>query len=82
MPEGEQVPIANAFPSEMIMRGHNIIVSAVGNRREAVEVVEMAARGVVKFPVRTVGMSGLQSVFEDMGKGNVTGRVVIDFSAA
>ena len=82
MPGGEPVPIASAFPSQLILHGHNIIVSAVGNRREAVEVLEMAGRGVVKFPVRTVGMSGLQSVFEELGKGNVMGRVVIDFSAA
>ncbi|KAK5631631.1 hypothetical protein RRF57_007345 [Xylaria bambusicola] len=82
MPEGEQVPILNAYPSTMIMAGHNIVVSAVGNRREAIDVMEMAARGVVKFPVRTVGMSDLQSVFEEMGQGKIMGRVVIDFSAA
>ncbi|KAI1309751.1 alcohol dehydrogenase-like protein [Xylaria venustula] len=82
MPEGEQVPIANAFPSSMVMQHHNIVSSAVGNRREAIETLEMAARGVVKIPVRKVGMEKLQSVLEDMAKGNITGRVVLEISSA
>ncbi|KAF2969681.1 hypothetical protein GQX73_g3910 [Xylaria multiplex] len=82
MPTGEQVPIANAFPSTLVQQGHRIVASAVGNRREAIDTLDMATRGVVKFPVRTVGMSELQSVFEDMGEGKITGRVVLDFSSA
>ncbi|KAI0912804.1 alcohol dehydrogenase-like protein [Ustulina deusta] len=82
MPEGEPVPIANAFPTAMTVQQHKIVSSAVGNRREAIEVLEMAARGIVKFPVRTVGMGELQSVFEDLGRGNIIGRVVLDLSSA
>ncbi|KAI0538763.1 alcohol dehydrogenase-like protein [Xylaria digitata] len=82
MPTGEQVPIANAFPSTMVQQGHRIVASAVGNRREAIDTLDMATRGIVKFPVRTVGMSELQSVFEDMNDGKITGRVVLDFSSA
>ncbi|KAI3324785.1 alcohol dehydrogenase-like protein [Xylariaceae sp. AK1471] len=81
MPEGDPEPIANAFPAVMIPKHHKIVTSAVGNRREAIETLEMAARGVVKFPVRTVGMGELQSVFEDMGKGKIIGRVVLDLSS-
>jgi propanol-preferring alcohol dehydrogenase len=80
IPEGDAMPIANAFPSHMIAQQHKIVSSAVGNRREAIETLEMAARGVVKFPVRTVGMGELQSVFEEMGEGKLIGRVVLDFS--
>ncbi|KAI0435052.1 alcohol dehydrogenase-like protein [Xylaria sp. FL1042] len=81
MPEGEQEPIANAFPSSMVMQHHNIVSSAVGNRREAMETLEMATRGIVKFPVRTIGMGELQSVFEDMAGGKITGRVVLKISS-
>jgi len=80
MPEGDPVPIANTFPAMMIAKQFRIVSSAVGNRREASETLEMAARGIVKFPVRTVGMSDLQSVFEEMGQGKIIGRVVLDFS--
>ncbi|KAI1426764.1 alcohol dehydrogenase-like protein [Xylaria sp. FL1777] len=82
MPEGEQVPIANVCPSSLVQHHHNVVSSAVGNRREAIETLEMATRGIVKFPVRTVGMSELQSVFEDLSRGNITGRVVLDLTSA
>lgn len=81
IPEGDPVPIATAFPGIMVPQQHKIVSSAVGNRREAIEVLEMATRGVVKFPVRVVGMGELQSVFEDMEKGNIIGRVVLDLTS-
>ncbi|KAI1258479.1 alcohol dehydrogenase-like protein [Xylariaceae sp. FL1019] len=80
MPEGEPVPIANAFPTAMVANMHKIVAVAVGNRREAAETLEMASRGVVKFPSKTVGMKDLQSVFEEMGNGKLMGRVVLDLS--
>ncbi|KAI8626652.1 alcohol dehydrogenase-like protein [Xylariaceae sp. FL1651] len=81
MPEGDPVPIANAYPSAMVAKMHKIVSVAVGNRREAAETLEMATRGVVKFPVRTVGMKDLQSVFDDMGQGKLVGRVVLDLAS-
>ncbi|TGJ85117.1 hypothetical protein E0Z10_g3629 [Xylaria hypoxylon] len=81
MPTGEPMPIADAFPTAMVQQGHKIVGSAVGNRREAIDTLEMATRGVIKFPIRTVGMSELQSVFEDMENGKITGRVVLDLSS-
>lgn len=80
MPEGEQVAIANAFPTTLVQQHYKIVGSAVGNRREAIDTLEMATRGVVKFPVRAVAPSELQSVFDDMGRGALVGRVVIDFA--
>ncbi|KAI8951910.1 alcohol dehydrogenase-like protein [Xylaria longipes] len=81
MPEGEQVPIATAFPSFLVAGQYKILGSAVGNRREAIDTLEMARRGVIKMPVRTVGMGELQSVFEEMGQGKIMGRVVLDLSS-
>jgi alcohol dehydrogenase, propanol-preferring len=80
MPVNDPVPIATAFPTKIIAKQFKIVGSAVGNRREASEALEMAARGIVKFPVRVVGMSDLQSVFEEMGEGKLIGRAVLDFS--
>ena len=52
MPEGDMVPIAKAFPAAMVAMEHNIKGSAVGNQKEAIEVLDMAARGVVKTRLR------------------------------
>ncbi|KAI0474777.1 alcohol dehydrogenase-like protein [Xylaria cf. heliscus] len=81
MPEGEQVPIGNAFPTSIVAGQYKILGSAVGNRREAIETLEMARLGLIKMPVRTVGMGELQSVFEEMGEGKTIGRVVLDMSS-
>ncbi|KAI1328902.1 alcohol dehydrogenase-like protein [Xylariaceae sp. FL0255] len=78
IPEGEPVPIGNVYARDMVSQMYQIVGSAVGNRREAAETLEIAARGIIKFPVKTVGMSELQSVFEDMEHGNLSGRVVLD----
>ncbi|KAK8014931.1 hypothetical protein PG990_008227 [Apiospora arundinis] len=80
MPEGDPVPIARSYPAAMVAKQSSIVGSAVGNRREAAEVMDFATRGLVKFPVKTVGMGDLQSVFESMGKGEIRGRVVLDLS--
>ncbi|KAK8069200.1 alcohol dehydrogenase II [Apiospora phragmitis] len=80
MPEGDPKPIARSYPAAMVGKQASIVACAVGNRREAAEVLSFATRGLVKFPVKTVGMSELQSVFESMGNGEVIGRVVLDLS--
>ncbi|KAK8044861.1 alcohol dehydrogenase II [Apiospora rasikravindrae] len=80
MPEGDPEPIARSYPAAMVAKQASIVASAVGNRREAAEVLDFATRGLVKFPVKTVGMDELQSVFESMGKGEIIGRVVLDLS--
>ena len=78
MPEGDFVPIANAFPAALVAMEHNIRGSAVGNQREALEVLDMAARGIVKTRVRTEKMENLTAVFEEMSAGKMLGRVVLD----
>ncbi|KAK8084555.1 GroES-like protein [Apiospora hydei] len=80
MPEGDPEPIARSYPAAMVAKQASIVASAVGNRREAAEVLDFATRGLVKFPVKTVSMGDLQSVFESMGKGEIIGRVVLDLS--
>ena len=78
MPEGEQVGFYGAFPTAVAGRGISIIGSAVGNRAEAQEVLDLAARGVVKTTFTVEKMENLQDVFERMNERKLVGRVVLD----
>jgi len=50
----------------------------VGNKREVLEVLEMAARGIVKTRTRIEKMENLTEVFKEMSEGKMLGRVVLD----
>lgn len=78
MPEGDPVEIGGSFPAKMVLHQHRIVGSAVGNQREVLEVLDMAARGIVKTHYRTEKMDKLTEVFEQMSSGKMMGRVVID----
>ncbi|CEL02070.1 Putative Alcohol dehydrogenase [Aspergillus calidoustus] len=80
IPEGDLVPIATASPAPMIFKQLSIQGSAVGNRRDALEVLDLVARGIIKPHVRTEKMEKLKEVFEDMDKGLISGRIVIDLA--
>lgn len=57
---------------------HNIKGSAVGNQRDALEILDMAARGIVKTRLRVEKMENLTEVFTEMSQGKMQGRVVLD----
>ena len=78
MPEHDMVPIAGSFPAIMVTNEWKIKGSAVGNQREALEVLEMAARGIVKTRHRIEKMEKLTEVFHEMSEGKMQGRVVLD----
>ena len=78
MPDDEMVPIANAFPGMMVGKHLNIVGSAVGTRKEEIEMPDMAARGIIKTHFRFEKMERLTEVFEEMRAGKLQGRVVID----
>lgn len=78
MPEGEAVPIGGAAPGALIARQLSVVGSAVGNQREAGEVLELAARGLVETRVRVEKLDMLTEVFREMEGGGLQGRVVID----
>ncbi|OJJ81180.1 zinc-dependent alcohol dehydrogenase [Aspergillus glaucus CBS 516.65] len=80
VPEGDQQAIATAFPGRMIIGHQTITGSAVGNRTDAIETLNFAARGIIKAHCRTEKMDALTSIFEEMGQGKVQGRVVLDLS--
>lgn len=78
VPEGDMVPISNAFPATMIFQQQRIVGSAVGNLKEARDVLDMAARGIVKTHFKTDKLENLTSIFQDMANGKMIGRVVLD----
>lgn len=77
---GEQKPIASASPGGLIAKQLKIMGSAVGNRVDAVEVLDLATRGVVQVHIQTVPMEELLQIFQDMKAGSLMGRAVIDLS--
>ncbi|KAF7846048.1 hypothetical protein BT93_L5453 [Corymbia citriodora subsp. variegata] len=78
LPEGDMKPIATAFPQMLVALEQKIVGSAVGNRREAIETLEMASRGIIKTHYKTAKMDELTSIFEQMEKGAIAGRIVLD----
>lgn len=75
--EGDTEPMKNANPNRLIVQQLTITGSAVGNRREAVETLDMAARGVVKTKFTVHGLEELGGIFEKMEQGKLMGRAVI-----
>jgi D-arabinose 1-dehydrogenase-like Zn-dependent alcohol dehydrogenase len=81
IPEGEVQPIKSVYPGIMIAKALQVVGSAVGTRKEAIETMEFAARGIVKTHYRTEKMDKLTAIFEEMNEGKVQGRVVLDLSS-
>ncbi|GMF67758.1 unnamed protein product [Aspergillus oryzae] len=80
IPEGDLVPIATASPGLLAFKQISIEGSGVGNRRDALDVLDFVARGIIKPHVRMEKMENLTSIFEEMHCGKLNGRVVIDLS--
>jgi propanol-preferring alcohol dehydrogenase len=78
IPEGELKAIACAAPGPIMELEQRIVGSSVGTRQDAIETLRMAARGVVKTHYRLAKMEELNSVFQEMEKGTIQGRVVLD----
>ncbi len=62
MPEGKPEPIAKAYPQSLVFKQATIAAVAVGTRKDAIEVLDFAARGIVKTHFRTEKMEKLTEV--------------------
>jgi propanol-preferring alcohol dehydrogenase len=62
----------------MVAKEQRVVGSAVGNRKEAIETLDLAARGIIKTHFRTAKMDELTGIFEEMHQGKIQGRVVLD----
>jgi propanol-preferring alcohol dehydrogenase len=62
IPEGELTAIATAFPQLLIGKELSIMGSSVGTRKDAIEVLEFASRGIVKVHVKDEKLDKLTEV--------------------
>ncbi|CCE65648.1 hypothetical protein TPHA_0M00730 [Tetrapisispora phaffii CBS 4417] len=69
---------SNVF--NQVVKSTKIVGSYVGNRADTREAIDFFVRGLVKSPIKVVGLSQLASVFDDMQAGKIVGRVVVDTS--
>jgi propanol-preferring alcohol dehydrogenase len=69
---------ANVFWT--VFKSLTIVGSYVGNRQDAQEALDIAARGKVKCYYQTLPLSQLPQVYDDMHHGKITGRIVLDLS--
>ncbi|KAK4461624.1 chaperonin 10-like protein [Cladorrhinum samala] len=65
---------------DTVVRMITIKGSYVGNRQDTQEALDFFARGLVKVPYKTVGLSKLQEVYDLMHQGKIVGRYVVDTS--
>ena len=70
-----RAPVFDTF-----IRMTNTKGSYVGNRQDTQEALDFYARGLVKVPFKTVGLSQLQDVYKLMVEGKIVGRYVVDTS--
>ncbi|PBK94887.1 GroES-like protein [Armillaria gallica] len=61
-----------------VFKSISILGSYVGNRQDAREALDLAARGKVKVHFITKDLKELQNVYDGMAAGKVAGRVVFD----
>jgi propanol-preferring alcohol dehydrogenase len=54
--------------------------SYVGNRADSAEAIDFFARGLIKCPIKVVGLSELASIYKLMEEGKILGRYVVDTS--
>lgn len=67
---------ANVFFT--VFRSVRIVGSYVGNRQDAQEALDIAAAGKVRTHFKTLGLSQLPQVYDDMQSGKIAGRIVLD----
>ncbi|GMM36591.1 hypothetical protein DASC09_039160 [Saccharomycopsis crataegensis] len=72
--------VAHAEVFSAVVKSISIKGSYVGNRADTDEAVDFFVRGLVKSPMKVVGLSELPHVFELMEQGKILGRYVLDTS--
>jgi propanol-preferring alcohol dehydrogenase len=76
LPKGSfDLPIFDTVINRYTIRG-----SIVGTRKDMQEAIEFALDGKVKATVHTAKLENINSVFEEMKKGEIEGRVVLEIA--
>ncbi|BAO40126.1 alcohol dehydrogenase 1 [Kluyveromyces marxianus] len=63
-----------------VVKSISIVGSYVGNRADTREALDFFSRGLVKAPIKILGLSELATVYDKMSKGQIIGRIVVDTS--
>jgi alcohol dehydrogenase, propanol-preferring len=63
-----------------VFKSIDILGSYVGNRQDAIEALDIAAKGDVKVVYASKKLDELEQVYEDMKGGKIAGRIVINLS--
>ncbi|KAK7037771.1 alcohol dehydrogenase [Paramarasmius palmivorus] len=63
-----------------VFRSHKILGSYVGNRQDAFEALDLAARGQVKVHYKVRPLTDLADVYEGFKAGTIAGRIVLDIT--
>jgi len=70
------------FPApifDIVLKGLTIRGSIVGTRQDMVEALDFYARGLIHPIVETAALEDINEVFDRMKRGEIDGRVVIDY---
>lgn len=62
-----------------MLKGLTIRGSIVGTRQDMVEALDFYARGLIHPTVETASLDDINDVFGRMQRGEIDGRVVIDY---
>lgn len=65
MPGGERMPIGSLAPGLLVQKELRIVGSILGNRQDANDVLDLAARGIVNIHYETRSMNELTDVSRD-----------------
>lgn len=63
-----------------VLDGIRVVGSLVGTRKDLEEAFDFGAQGLVVTVVETVPVDTAVKVFDQMGKGEIQGRKVVDFT--
>ena len=65
----------------LVIKGLRITGNLVGSLKECMEAVDLVRRGAVKPVVKVRPFKDLPQVYEEMEKGDISGRVVLQIAA-
>jgi propanol-preferring alcohol dehydrogenase len=67
---------------ETVLNRYTVRGSIVGTRKDMQEAIAFAVEGKVKADIHTAKLENINQIFDDMRKGDITGRVVLQIAEA
>src|SRR5579862_8242296 len=66
---------------DLVLNGQTVRGSIVGTRKDLEEALQFAAEGKVKATIEKQPLGSINSIFDNLKKGKVNGRIVLDIAA-